>query len=88
MSVCLDGRASDTIMTANGKYVWIDTCWVRDRGFRGAYETMVFKSDEYGNVKSWTELDEDLCFKKEEADEQHAKMINKWMKEVVYESNL
>lgn len=80
MSVCLDDRATDIIQTANGKYVYIDTCWPWDRN---CYETMVFKCDKNGKVTSWKDLDAAWYDNPKDADIGHAEMINKWMKEVL-----
>lgn len=41
-------KKSTTVKTRTRGYVWIDTCYTLDHG----WETMVFASDENGNVSS------------------------------------
>lgn len=46
-------KLTDTIKTKNGRFVVVDACYTLDHGL----ETMVFTSDEQGNVTSWKDLD-------------------------------
>lgn len=41
-------------------------------------ETMVFASDEQGNVKRWMDLDVETYGTPEEAEKGHKQMIEKW----------
>ena len=79
MSCVLDGKARDHIITATGKNVVIDTCWVENCG----WETMVFNADDNGFIVCGTELDERHYKSSADADVGHTEMINKWMKEVL-----
>lgn len=67
-------KLTDTIKTKNGRFVVVDTCYTLDHGL----ETMVFTSDEQGNVTSWTDLDAETYSTPEEAEEGHRQMIEKW----------
>ena len=67
-------KLTDTIKTKNGRSVVVDTCYTLDHGL----ETMVFTSDEQGNVTSWTDLDAETYSTSEEAEEGHRQMIEKW----------
>lgn len=67
-------KRSDTVKLLGGEYVWIDTCYTFDRG----WETMVFESDESGNVKNWIDLDSQLYYTEEQASRGHDTMVEKW----------
>lgn len=67
-------RKSTTVKTRTRGYVWIDTCHTLDHG----WETMVFISDENGNVLNWFDLDSDIYATKSQASEGHEEMVEKW----------
>lgn len=56
-------KKSTTVKTRTRGYVWIDTCYILDHG----WETMVFASDENGNVSNWMDLDSDIYATKSQA---------------------
>ena len=67
-------KKSDVVKLLGGQYVWIDTCYTLDHG----WETMVFESDENGNVISWWDLDSDHYMSEAEAAVGHGCMVEKW----------
>ena len=85
-------KISTIVKTKTKGYVWIDTCQLNDPlvnmmdimglgnpdAVAGEYETMVFKSDEEGNVKAWGNLDKNNYSTEKEARKGHKQMIKKW----------
>lgn len=67
-------KKSSTVKLLGGQYVWIDTCYTLDHG----WETMVFESDENGNVISWYDLDSDRYMSETQASAGHDRMVEKW----------
>ena len=67
-------KKSTTVKTKTKGYVWIDTSYTLDHG----WETMVFESDENGNVSDWMDLDCDIYVTEQQASEGHDEMIRKW----------
>lgn len=67
-------KKSDVVKLLGGQYVWIDTCYTLDHG----WETMVFESDENGNVISWWDLDSNRYTSEAEASVGHERMVGKW----------
>lgn len=75
MSVLLDEKETTIVQRKNGEYVYIDTRWTMDNG----WETMVFKCNKNGKVANWGELDCNIYETKEDANEGHYSMVDKWM---------
>lgn len=67
-------KLTTTIQRKSGSYVMIDTCFTLDHG----YETMVFASDENGNVTDWTDLDVKRYPNASVASRGHTDMCLKW----------
>ena len=86
MSIMFDDHARDIIVTRNGKTVMVDTSYVPWPLGHG-YETQVFHCSASGNITKGNAvkpLDEKQYGEsKTAADKGHAKMVNKWMKEVL-----
>lgn len=83
MSVVLDERAEDTVMTRNGKIIMIKTDFVPFPLGRNFYETGVYPCSDRGIVDYKKEIDFAYTRDKEAADINHANMINKWIKAVL-----
>jgi len=64
----------DTVKTANGKYLLVDSRDTFDHG----YETMVFRCDENGAVDNWLDIDVDTYPTLPDMIKGHVQMINKW----------
>lgn len=62
------------VQTKTKGYVYVDTSYTMDRG----WETMVFKSDENGEITDWEGLDSCAYADESEANEGHSVMIKKW----------
>lgn len=67
-------QKSTTVKTRTRGYVWIDTCYTLD--YR--WETIVFASDENGNVSSRMNLDRDIYATESQASDGHEEMVEKW----------
>lgn len=80
MSVVLDDRAEDIVVTKNGKFLKVVTDYVPFPMGRDMYETGVFPCSKQGIVNYKSEVDFALTRDKAEADQNHADMVNKWMK--------
>lgn len=63
-----------TIVHKDGKYYVVDSCFTFDHG----YETMVFTSDEKGNVIDWSDLDCEIYNDVNSMKIGHKKMCEKW----------
>ena len=65
---------STTVKTRTQGYVYINTCYTLDH----RWETIVFASDENGNVSSRMDLDRDIYATESQASDGHEEMVEKW----------
>lgn len=65
---------STTVKTRTQGYVWINTCYTLDH----RWETIVFASDENGNVSSRMNLDCNNYSTESRANEGHKEMVENW----------
>ena len=70
----------DVVKSASKGYVLVDTRCTPDHG----WETMVFKCNQKGTVKNWTDLDCRNYGTQQEANNGHAEIVNKWIIRIAF----